>query len=46
MKAWFNRHGERILFMGVFIVMAAVVIGIGLGMKALELLFYKWVLGF
>lgn len=46
MKDWFNKHAERILFIGVFTVIVAVLIGIGLGMKALELLFYKWVLGF
>ncbi|USL89914.1 hypothetical protein [Vibrio phage vB_VpaP_C2] len=42
----FKRKGERALF---FVFLAGVIlllVGIGWGVKALELLFYKWALGF
>ncbi|QWE49819.1 hypothetical protein [Vibrio phage BUCT233] len=46
LKRWFNRHSERILFIAVGTGMVAVIVVIGWGVKALELMFYKWALGF
>ncbi|QPP19757.1 hypothetical protein [Vibrio phage vB_VpP_DE17] len=46
LKQWFNRHIERIMFTAVLVGMVTVVVAIGWGLKALELMFYKWALGF
>ncbi|ATI19049.1 hypothetical protein HOT89_gp27 [Vibrio phage vB_VpaP_KF1] len=46
LKQWWQKHAERFLFMAVFAVMIACIFIIGWGFKALELMFYKWALGF
>ncbi|MFS5116513.1 hypothetical protein V2T23_10020 [Streptococcus agalactiae] len=46
LKQWFNRRVERIMFMVVFVGMVIVIVAIGWGLKAIELMFYKWALGF
>ncbi|UMW87785.1 hypothetical protein OY1_04 [Vibrio phage OY1] len=45
-KQRFDHYIERFKFIAVLVVMVAAVVTIGWGFKALELMFYKWALGF
>ncbi|UPO38842.1 hypothetical protein GHSM17_43 [Vibrio phage vB_VpaP_GHSM17] len=45
-KQRINRYTERFMFIAVLVIMVAAVVAIGWGFKALELMFYKWALGF
>ncbi|QIW87149.1 hypothetical protein [Vibrio phage vB_VpP_FE11] len=46
LKQWFNHYIELIKFILVLVGAVTAVVAVGWGLKALELMFYKWALGF
>ncbi|UPT53650.1 hypothetical protein [Vibrio phage vB_VpP_HA7] len=46
LKQWFEKHAERIIVVALLVGMVTVGVAVGWGLKALELMFYKWALGF